>query len=101
MAGLQDSLICEKVLSLQCDYPCILMLLHTSDIYMCTMTVPSGYDVKSTNYFYLYTYAVLVLDTRLDVLYLKETKQSTLFPVRFQILLYIVSCKRVKVCSIK
>ena len=58
---------------LQCDYPCILLLLHTSGIYMCIITVPSGYDVKSANYFYLYTYAVLVLDTRLDVLYLKET----------------------------
>ena len=56
---------------------------------MCIITVPSGYDVKSTNYFYLYTYAVLVLDTRLDVLYLKETKYS--IPVRFQIVLYIVN----------
>lgn len=40
----EDSLICEKVLSLQCDYPCILMLLYTSDIFMCTITVPSGYE---------------------------------------------------------
>ena len=56
---------------------------------MCILIFTSGYDVKSTNYFYLYTYAVLVLDTRLDVLYLKETKYS--IPVRFQIVLYIVN----------